>query len=360
MLNYEQFKEQFTEDLKKNLEGAGFNIEKVDVIPTEKLQQGTYDAVTVRLEDSFVGPSGNLTDVFEAYERSGGNYDALLTHVTEKFTDAIENMPIYDANQLTDYAFIKDKLVLEVVNAEKNEQMLENIPHKSIEDLAIVYRAQLGRDEDGIATVLITNQMLEKMDITAEQLHHDAVESAQELKPVTVNTIMGEIAELVGDDFDPGIETGGPMDNILVGSVADKNHGASVIAYPEFFDDMANKLGENFYIIPSSIHEVLIVPESMGTDINALKDMIEQVNATELRPEDVLSNNLYHYDAQDKVFEIAEKFEARQAEKQAEKEANPKRESAVKKLKDTEKAVAKEPPKKEIKPRVKDRGDQAI
>ena len=355
MMNYEQFKEQFTDDLKMNLEGQGFNIEKIDVIPCEKLQQGEYDAVTVRLADSFVGPSGNMSAVFDAYEKFD-NYDTILNHVTEKFSDAIENMPLYDANQLTDYSFIKDKLVLEVVNAEKNEQMLEKIPHKSIEDLAIVYRAMLGRDEDGIASVLITNEMLDKMNISAEQLHKDAVESAQELKPVTVNTIMGEIVELVGDDFDPGLDEGGPIDNILVGSVADKSHGASVIAYPDFFDDMANKLGENFYVIPSSIHEVLIVPESMGTDVNALKDMIEQVNATELRPEGVLSNNLYHYDAQDKVFEIAEKFEARQAEK----EANPKRESAVKKLKDTEKAVAKEPPKREIKPKVKDRVYQAI
>ena len=127
MLNYEQFKEQFTDDLKKNLEGQGFNIEKIDVIPCEKLQQGEYDAVTVRLADSFVGPSGNMSAVFDAYERSGGNYDGLLEHVTDKFSDAIENMPSYDVASLTDYSYIKDKLVLEVVNTEKNESMLEKM-----------------------------------------------------------------------------------------------------------------------------------------------------------------------------------------------------------------------------------------
>ena len=73
MLNYEQFKEQFIEDLKKNLEDQGIKVEKVEVIPNEKLQEGPCDAVTVRLEDSIVGPSGNLTDVFDAYERGGGS-----------------------------------------------------------------------------------------------------------------------------------------------------------------------------------------------------------------------------------------------------------------------------------------------
>ena len=73
MLNYEQFKEQFTDDLKKNLEDQGIKVEKVEVIPNEKLQEGPYDAVTVRLEDSIVGTSGNLTDVFDAYERGGGS-----------------------------------------------------------------------------------------------------------------------------------------------------------------------------------------------------------------------------------------------------------------------------------------------
>ncbi|MBR5649756.1 DUF5688 family protein [Pseudobutyrivibrio sp.] len=354
MLNYEQFKEQFKDDLKKSLEAEGYKIERIDVIPNAKLQHGEYDAITVRLEDSMVGPSGNLENFFDIYEKSNGNYDTVLGHVTEKFADAIENVPGYDVNQLKDYEFIKDKLVLDVVNAKKNEAILNEIPHKKLADLAVVYRAQLGRDGDGIATVLINNMMLEAMGVTPEQLHKDAVAIAPEIRPVEVNTLMGEIIELTGAEI-PGLEVGGPEEQILVGTVRDKMHGACVLAYPDFLDNMASQNGGSFYIIPSSIHEVLMVPESLGTDPKALQEMIETVNATELRPEDILSDKLYHYDANERLFELADDYEKRQAKKEHKQE----RESAVKKLKDKELAKAKEP-KREIKPKVKDRAEQVI
>ena len=130
-MNYEEFKEKFTEDLKTNLEAKGHAIESIDIIPNEKLNQGANDAITVRLENSFAGTSGNLTNLFGAYE------------------------------QTNDYDFIKDKIALEAVNAEKNASMLDKIPHKKMEDIAIVYRVVLGQMDDGQATVLITNEMLE-------------------------------------------------------------------------------------------------------------------------------------------------------------------------------------------------------
>ena len=198
MMDYEQFKEQFKEDLKSNLEAKGHDIASVDIAPSQKLNQDGYDAISVKLENSMMGPSGNFSNLFAAYEKTG-DYDIVLNHATRMMDDAISNMPSYDANQLTDYDFIKDKLVLEAVNAEKNSSLLEKVPHKDMEDIAIVYRVLLGQMDDGIASVVVTNEMLEKMDITKEQLHADAMISSPEIRPVEVNTLFGTIAELIPD-----------------------------------------------------------------------------------------------------------------------------------------------------------------
>ncbi len=360
-MNYEQFKEQFTEDLKSNLEAKGHDIASIDITPTQKLNQEAYDAISIKLEDSQVGPSGNFSNLFAAYEKTG-DYEMILNHATKLMDEAISNMPSYDANQLTDYDFIKDKLVLEAVNAEKNASLLEKVPHKDMEDIAIVYRVLLGQMDDGIASVVVTNEMLEKMDITKEQLHQDALISSPEIRPVEVNTLFGTIAELI-PDAGFMIQADGPEDRILVGTVADKHHGAGVIAYEGFLDEQAKKMGEDFYIIPCSIHEVLLVPESMAHDIDQLKEMISQVNSCELQPEDVLSDNLYHYDSKEKVFELAENFKERVAaqEREPSKETDKtaEKESAVGKLKKTQDKV-KEAPKKEHKPKVKSKDGVAL
>ena len=356
-MDYEQFKEQFTEDLKKNLEAKGHDIASVDIAPSQKLNQDGYDAISVKLENSLMGPSGNFSNLFAAYEKTD-DYDLVLNHATRMMDDAISNMPSYDANQLTDYDFIKDKLVLEAVNAEKNASLLEKVPHKDMEDIAIVYRVLLGQMDDGIASVVVTNEMLEKMDITKEQLHQDALISSPEIRPVEVNTLFGTIAELI-PDAGFMLPAGGPEDQILVGTVADKHHGAGVIAYEGFLDEQAKKMGEDFYIIPCSIHEVLLVPESMALDIDSLKEMISNVNSCELEPEDILSENLYHYDSKEKVFELAENFKERIATKEHEPDKEAEKESAVGKLKKTQDKV-KEAPKKEHKPKSKDKGEMAI
>ena len=343
-MNYEQFKEQFVKDLKDNLEAKGHNIESIDVIPNEKFNQGAYDSISVRLAESKMGPSGNLTAMYESYTRID-DYGMVLDHATNLMDDALSKMPSYSVSQLTDYEFIKDKLVIEAVNAEKNASLLVKVPHKSMEDIAIIYRAVLGKMDDGLATVVITNEMLEQMNVSKEQLHADAMLSTQAIRPVEVKSLFETLAELM-PDFDMGLPVGGPEDQVMVGTVTEKVHGAGVIAYENFLDDMAQKMGGDFYIIPCSIHEVLLVPETMAHDVEALKDMILSVNSCEVAPEDILSDNLYHYDSKEKLFEITDKFLERMEEKNHEKE------SAVGKLKKNKDQV-KETPRKEHKPKEK-------
>ena len=247
---------------------------------------------------------------------------------------------------------MKGKLAIEVVSAEANKEMLESVPHKDLEDMAIVYRFVLSSGDDGRQSVVVTNQMLENFGITAEQLHADAMEIAPQLKPVEIKGMSEVLAELMGVEEAEmmGIGPVAPEDEqMYVASVPDKVHGAGVLAYEEFMDKAAERAGGDFYILPSSIHEVLIVPDNGQMDFKSLEDMVKEVNATQVAPQDKLTDSVYHYDSKDKIFELGEKFVERMAEKEAEKTSErDEKKSVLGDLKAKKEEIAKSPKKDHI------------
>ena len=109
-----------------------------------------------------------------------------------------------------------------------------------------------------------------------------------------------------------------PDDPLFVATVPDKIQGAGVLAYQDFMEQAAERVGGDFFILPSSIHEILLVRDDGTFDINHLEDMVKQVNETEVAPEDLLTDSVYHYDSKEKIFELAEKYEERTASRKRE------------------------------------------
>ena len=104
---------------------------------------------------------------------------------------------------------------------------------------------------------------------------------------------------------------------MFVASVEGNIHGAGVLAYQNFMDQAAERAGGSFFILPSSIHEVLIIPDNGKFDTASLEQMVREVNATTVDITEQLTDSVYHYDAEAKVFELAEKFDGRVAAKEA-------------------------------------------
>jgi len=128
-------------------------------------------------------------------------------------------------------------------------------------------------------------------------------------------------------------------------------------------DKAAERAGGDFYILPSSIHEVLIVPDNGMMDLAALENMVREVNATTVDPSEKLTDNVYHYDSKDKIFELGEKHLLRQAVKERESEMSQKAEgkkSLLGELKAAKAEAAKVPHKDAIDKGAKSKGDVAI
>ena len=213
---------------------------------------------------------------------------------------------------LRDYSKMKGRLILQLLSTNEIGQILDKIPHRKVEDMVLICRFDLGTANDGLLTALVTNKFLDLYGIDEKQLFHDAMLVAESNRPSIINKmddiLLGLLLEAgVFIDMDWGSSP------FYIASVTDGCNGACVICYPGFLDRAANKIGGDFFILPSSIHEVLLLPDNGMLTKEApeyLESMVREVDQT-LAPDERLSNFVYHYDSKAKVFETARQFEAR-------------------------------------------------
>ena len=341
-MDYENFKQDFQESLKEELAERGMNTE-IGFQKVEKMNE-SYDAVTVKPIDSIIGVNFNVEKAFDSYE-AGTDMDEVVNHTADSVEKAFREAPQIDITAITDYEQMKSKLSMEVVSADRNADLLQNVPHEKMEDMAVVYRLMLGQMDEGSGTVLVTDQLMERFGITHEQLRQDALENAPEIRPSEIrgmSEVMNEIAPGMAPEIAPEDE------QMFVASVPDKIRGAGVIAYPNFMEDAAEKMGGDFFVIPSSIHEVLLVRDNGEMTSKDLENMVKEVNATQVEPEDQLTDHVYHYDSKDHIFEMADKFEQRQQEEEQEASVEGQdKDSVLDDLKEKKLEVAKKEPAKD-------------
>ena len=224
-MSFEEFKEQFTNDVKETLEERGVDV-TVAVNTVNKLND-SYEAMTVTPEGSNVGVNVNIDRFYDAVQ-DGADYDEVVYNAVRTVEKGIAQRPEVDVSALTDYEQMKDKLAMEVVSTDSNAELLSRVPHKEIEDMSIVYRFVLESNEDGRASILVTDQLLESMGVSPEQLHADALRTAPELKPVVIKGMSEVMAEMMGMSAEDLAMMGMPTDpadeQMYVATVPDKIH----------------------------------------------------------------------------------------------------------------------------------------
>lgn len=198
------------------------------------------------------------------------------------------------------YYQITNKLYIEIVSKKRyTAETLLLIPHRMMEDMIIVYQVMLEEDESGMKTILMTNEDVKSYNITEEQLYADASENSVRIRPIKISTMSG-VMDQIAPEFEYQITE--EDEQIFVASVPNKIHGASVIAYPDFMEIASQKLHGSFYILPSSIHEVLLVKDNNSLSAEDLSEMVKEVNLTQVIPSERLSDSVYYYDATSKTF----------------------------------------------------------
>lgn len=216
----------------------------------------------------------------------------------------------FDVNSITDFNHVQDKICYKLVNRDKNKELLSDAPYLPFHDLAVIFYVVVSEDRVGTGTVTVHNHLMEMWgNPDIKELYRIAKNNTQRRYKGRVSNmmeIMGEIISHSADNIAPDmVDAFFEMDSVyednmmpmFVATNNKKVNGAGVILYDGLLRTFAEKIGGDFYILPSSVHEVIFVPANGDMDARYLIQMVKEVNATEVSPDEVLSDNVYKYHA---------------------------------------------------------------
>ena len=191
----------------------------------------------------------------------------------------------------------------ETMKAVAMERVPAGTPFRIIAgDMAAVCGIEIERSRNGVRSATITEPMLKALGVSRDQLFRDARENAPKNRPAVLMNMVSAIGQLTGEEI--------PMEEspLMVAGVQGNVLGAAVICYPGFLESVFEKIG-SFYVLPSSVHEVLILPDDGEPKARDLNEMIRTINENEVLPQDRLSDIAYHFDG--KRLETAQDYEDR-------------------------------------------------
>lgn len=321
-MDFEKFVNRVMEDIKKYLSQEDQNVDFA-VEHQEKLND-QYTAL--RITGRTITPNINLEYFYREYE-DGRSFRSIMSEIAE----SIEMVPPkFEQDVLNDFEKAKELLFIRLSSVEKNADYLEKVPHTIVEDMAITYHLIIEIGEQGVASATITNEYLEKYGATVEELHKLALENSEKIFPANIDNILGVMQKQIAADMKKEgmdeetinmiLDELPPMENPAMTIVTNDVcvNGAAVIFYPGVFEEIAERTGGDYFVLPSSVHETIILPDTGEYSTEELTAMVSDINANVVEERDRLTDEVYHYDSIDKVFEKASKFEERMISKLAE------------------------------------------
>lgn len=294
-MDYQEFRMSLKGILQKNAE------EKEVIFRWIPKNNGVQrEAVLISEPGAKIVPTIYVDDLYEQY-LSGDALQEIAEALLE-VDDINENILHLEYGFMDSFEKVKRKLYFKIVNYRMNEQMLKNMPHIRYLDLAIVFYYRLEEKEFQGASMLIHNSSLELWKVDREQLLKTAMENTSRKLPPVLRGMKQMIKDLMEQSSaEGGIEVSPrgylpEKDRMYILTNEEKYFGAATILYPHLLGHIAKIFQKSFYILPSSIHECILVPDSGQFSKEDLSDMVKDVNRNHVIWEEVLSDHVYYYD----------------------------------------------------------------
>ena len=295
-MNYQEFVGSVTDFLRESLPGGT----EMQLIPLEKNNGVILDGLSVRQEGKHVAPMIYLDSYYREYLEGRS-----LRGICDRILECCENADLEESffmDFFHDPEKVRGTVVYKIVNYEKNKKLLQEIPHLPYLDLDLVFYCLLPDMQTHHATVLIRNTHLELWKRNTSWLYEAAKENTERLLPRRLVRMDEMICELAGEQPE-AIDAGIPM---YVLTNERKSYGAACILYEGALEECRETLGEDFYLLPSSVHETILLPVSAVSDCLELCGLVREVNQTQVSDTEVLSDTVYVYRKADKRLEILE------------------------------------------------------
>lgn len=251
--------------------------------------------IEIRKKGETISPVIYIDQFISLYE-SESSVEAITRKVLNLYMKNRVTEP-FDLSAFADFESCKGRIIFQVINTEQNTSLLKNIPSVEYLNFSIIFKLLFGQNSGGLVTATITNDLMAAWNVNIEMVHQAALTNTPVLQEYTLKSMSDILAELINDD------SIADTDIMYVLTNKQASCGCGCILYPHVLENFAEKIGKDFYILPSSIHEVLLVPDIEG-DARSLLQIVREINRTELSQEEFLSDNVYHYSRKNKVITI--------------------------------------------------------
>lgn len=276
MYDFKDFVNNMKEELSSRIPDAELSIR--DVVKNNDV---IHTAITIKKDNEEAAPSIYMDYYYSRY-KAGVDMNYLISDAMNEYN----NSSRIGSNFNDEMFYARDNIFLKLVNKQRNTKNLEDTPYIEFKDLAVTFRVLIYKDANGIASVQVTNKVLEKMGLSKEEAFDIAKMNTLQLFSPEFQNISDVIRRDTNEEFDIP-----DMDIYMLTTDVGVN-GATLLLYDELINDFVNKNGE-CYIITSSVHEVIFIPKDNVDDIRDFKELIREVNNIMTPKQDYLSDNIY-------------------------------------------------------------------
>lgn len=294
MMTFNEFAKAVKAMIEKKLKGVTVVANEVEKNNGLKLH-----GFTIQNGETNVAPCIYLDPYFEKYRLGEMDIADTVDQIVEVCE---EHRPTHnlDVSLFTDFSNARDKVRGRLVNTRMNEELLEKIPHRDFLDLSLIYCVEYTCEKtEGIASIRITNDHISMWGVSEEDLY----QLVQENMKADDQSMIVSLAELVKGMMqidDAEFEDSMDLANIPMYVLTNKykTNGAVELINDNTLRKFSDTLEKDFFILPSSTHEVIMVPAENDSDSGTFAEMVKEVNSTQVLPNEVLSNHVYKYERQ--------------------------------------------------------------
>ncbi|QNM05294.1 DUF5688 family protein [Qiania dongpingensis] len=308
-MNYPDFLSQIRCQMEHRMDSQA----SVSIQPVLKNNGLRLDGLLIMQPGENITPTIYLNDYYEEY-LNGASMQDILSDI-ECVYEAHRCPASFDVALFQDFERLKGKIAFRLINRAANKTLLEDLPFIPFLDLAVVFYFTIENDFIGSSTALIHKRHMELWETSAEELYLLAFSNTRshygcEIRPM--DQLIREILERDGNSFlkkDPSVYdclSAGMADNapekkpanpMYILTNRERAFGAVCLLYDEVLQKFANELNDDFYVLPSSIHEVILLPCKKSPSPDSLQNMVREINETDVAPDEVLSDHIYVYRA---------------------------------------------------------------
>lgn len=288
-MTYQEFKQNIVHVISTKL-GSNTRVVLQDIVKNNDVH---LDGLTILTEQSNVSPTIYLNFYYEQFLK-GKSLSKIYEDILISYRKNAANSNI-DISFFTDYEKVKERIIFKLVNYERNKELLKKVPHVRYLDLAIIFNCFIETAIEGYATILIYHHHLSLWEITADDLYELAMQNTPKLLHYELESMTSVLQHILNEEDASFLECSSDPLPMYVLSNRSKLHGSACILYENLLSEIAQTLKSDFYILPSSIHETLLLPTLYAHSHAELSAMVRDINATQVAKEEILSDHVYFY-----------------------------------------------------------------